>query len=94
MIRSFSSKETLKIWSGYYSRKFPDEIQNRASRKLRQLDAAQNLGDLRKPPGNHLEKLQGDRSGQMSIRINQQWRNCFVWKDSDAFDVEIIDYQK
>ena len=94
MIRTFSSKETLRIWEGHYSRKIPDEIQNRALRKLRQLDAAQNFGDLRNPPGNHLEKLHGDRSGQMSIRINQKWRICFIWKDSDAFDVEIIDYHK
>jgi len=94
MIRTFSSKDSLRIWEGHYSPKIPTEIQNRAMRKLRQLDAAQNISDLRNPPGNHLEKLHGDRSGQMSIRINQRWRICFVWKDPDAFDVEIIDYHK
>ena len=94
MIRSFSSKETARIWEGHYSRKIPNEIQNRALRKLRLLDAAQNITDLRNPPGNQLEKLHGDRSDQMSIRINQQWRICFIWKDSDAFNVEIIDYHK
>ncbi len=94
MIRSFSCKETVKIWKGLYSRKIPGELQNRALRKLRQIDAAQNMEDLRIPPGNHLEKLYGNRSGQMSIRINQKWRICFIWNNSEAFEVEITDYHK
>ncbi len=67
-------------------------VERIALRKLRQLDAATDLGDLASPPGNHLEALKGDRRGQHSIRINDQWRICFVWRDGDAFDVEIVDY--
>lgn len=92
MIQSFNCKETEKIWNGEYSRKFPQDIQSRAIRKLRQLDAAINLDDLRVPPSNHLENLKGDRKGQMSIRINKQWRICFVWINEKAMSVEIIDY--
>ena len=92
MIRSFSCAETEKIWNGRYSRKFPTEIQERALRKLRQIDAALNLDDLKKPPGNRLESLKGNRSGQMSIRINQRWRICFEWEDGQVFDVHIVDY--
>jgi len=92
MIRSFRSKETERIWQGERSRKFPGDIQDRALRKLRQLDAAATLDDLRHPPGNQLEPLKGDRVGQMSIRINRQWRICFRWIDGDATDVEITDY--
>jgi len=73
-------------------RKFPGDIQDRALRKLRQLDAAATVEDLRNPPGNRLEALKGDRAGQMSIRINDQWRICFRWSKSDAYDVEIVDY--
>ena len=92
MIKSFNCKETKKIWSGTYSSKFPTDIQERALRKLRQLDASSILDDLKNPPGNNLEMLKGNRRGQMSIRINQQWRLCFVWKNDGAYNVEIIDY--
>lgn len=92
MIRSFAYKETERIWGGEASRKFPREIQERALRKLRQLDAARTIEDLRNPPSNHLEVLRGDRKGQMSIRINNQWRLCFVWKQDEATDVAIVDY--
>ncbi len=92
MIRSFACKETERIWHGNASRKFPGDIQDRALRKLRQLDASATLDDLRNPPGNRLEALKGDRAGQMSIRINDQWRICFRWAEGDATDVEITDY--
>ena len=77
MIRSFSCRETERVWQGQSSRKFPGEIQVRALRKLRQLDAAATVEDLRNPTGNRLELLKGKRAGQMSIRINDQWRICF-----------------
>ena len=89
MIRSFRCKETERVWQGQSSRKFPSEIQVRALRKLRQLDAAATIEDLRNPPGNHPELLKGKRAGQMSIRINDQWQICFR---CDAEDVEIVDY--
>jgi proteic killer suppression protein len=92
MIRSFRCKETERIWQGDRSRKFPADIQDRALRKLRQLDASQTVEDLRHPPGNGLETLKGERAGQMSIRINDQWRICFRWADPDAHEVEIVDY--
>jgi toxin HigB-1 len=92
MIRSFKCKETEGIWHGHASNKFPPEIQDRALRKLRQLDASRTLDDLRNPPGNRLERLKGGRSGQMNSRINDQWRICFVWVDGDAGAVEIVDY--
>jgi len=92
MIKSFNCKETKKIWAGAYSSRFPVDIQQRALRKLRQLDASNILEDLKNPPGNNLELLKGDRSGQMSIRINQQWRLCFVWKNDGVYEVEIVDY--
>jgi len=92
MIRSFKCKETERIWQGQSSRRFPSGIQNQALRKLRQLDAAATVEDLRNPPGNRLEALKGERAGQMSIRINDQWRICFRWLDGDAMDVEIADY--
>ena len=79
MIRSFSCRETERVWQGQSSRKFPGEIQVRALRKLRQLDAAATVEDLRNPTGNRLELLKGKRAGQMSIRINDQWRICFRW---------------
>jgi len=92
MIRSFRCKETERIWQGLRSRKFPGDMQDRALRKLRQLDASTALDDLRNPPGNRLEALKGDRKGQWSIRISDQWRVCFRWGDGDATDVEIVDY--
>ena len=82
-------QETERIWQGQSSRKFPGDIH---LRKLRQLDAATTVEDLRNPPGNRLETLKGDRAGQMSIRINDQWRICFRWSKGDADDVEIVDY--
>ena len=92
MIVSFADKETEKIWQGLYSRYLPVDIQDRALVKLRLIDAANNLQDLRIPPSNHLEALKGDRKGQMSIRINNQWRICFVFKNGDAHYVQIVDY--
>lgn len=92
MIESFACKETQKIWEGKYSRKLPTDIQARALRKLRQLDASITFNDLKLPPSNRLEALSGNRNGQYSIRINQQWRLCFRWENSTAFDVEIVDY--
>ena len=92
MIKSFRSKETEKIWSGYISRKLPADIQQIARRKLRMLNNAIELKDLRIPPANRLEALQGQRKGQFSIRINQQWRICFQWKNGDALNVEIVAY--
>jgi len=92
MIRSFADPETERIWSGLRSRKLPPEIQAAALRKLRLINQARLLGDLRVPPGNRLEALQADRRGAHSIRINDQWRICFIWKEGAAFDVEIVDY--
>lgn len=92
MIKTFKCKESEKIWNGYYSRKFPSDIQERALRKLRQLEVATCIDDLKNPPSNHLEKLKGSRKNQMSIRVNNQWRLCFVFDGKDAFEVEIIDY--
>ena len=92
MIASFRDKETAKIWEGRRSRRFPTDIQTVALRKLRLLNSARRLEDLRVPPANRLEALKGDRSGQHSIRINDQWRICFVWNEGNAFQVEIVDY--
>jgi proteic killer suppression protein len=92
MIVSFTCKETEKIFQGIRSQKFPPDIQERALRKLRQLEVSANLQDLRVPPGNQLEALSGNMSGQYSIRISKQWRLCFVWKSGNAYEVEIIDY--
>ena len=92
VLRSFSDAETEIIWKGQRSRKLPPEIQEVARRKLRMLNNAQNLGDLRAPPGNRLEALRADRKGQHSIRVNERWRVCFRWRDGDAHDVEIVDY--
>ena len=92
MIESFKCKETQKICQGRKSRKFPPEIQERALRKLRLIEASLNLQDLSHPPGNHLEALSGDRSGQYSIRITKQWRICFSWQEGMAKNVEIVDY--
>jgi proteic killer suppression protein len=92
VILSFACKETEKIWEGKHSRKFPSDIQERALLKLRWMDAANSVQDLRVPPSNHLEALTGNRKGQMSIRINRQWRICFVFEGGDAREVEIVDY--
>ncbi|MGN8160723.1 type II toxin-antitoxin system RelE/ParE family toxin [Salinisphaera sp. RV14] len=92
MIRSFRDREAERIWRGRASRKLPADIQNVARRKLRMLDNAATLDDLRVPPANRLEALKGKRSGQHSIRINQQWRLCFIWNDGQIDDVEIVDY--
>jgi len=92
MILSFSCKETEKIWNGVYSRKFSKGLQQLARRKLRMVCAAKNIKDLQVPPGNCLEKLNGTRKEQFSIRINNQWRICFKWEGSDAKEVIILDY--
>lgn len=92
MIRSFASKETERLFRRQFSRKLPHDIQRRARVKLEILDAAEKLEDLQIPPANHLEKLSGDRKGQHSIRINDQWRLCFQWHEGDAYEVEIVDY--
>ena len=92
MIRSFKCKDTEGIWEGRLSRKFPGAIQDRASRKLRQLDAARTTDDLRNPPGNRLEALKGKLAGFHSIRINDQWRVVFRWTDSGPAEVDIRDY--
>ena len=92
MIRHFKDKEALKVWEGRISRKLPGDIQAIARRKLRMLNNAQQLKDLRVPPANRLEALKGTRKGQHSIRINDQWRVCFVWNNGQADAVEIVDY--
>ena len=92
MIRSFRDRETEKVSSRQRSRRLPPDIQHVALRKLRMLNNAQSLNDLRVPPANRLEKLTGGRSGQYSVRINNRWRICFEWLDGDAYDVEIVDY--
>ncbi len=92
MIKSFRDSETEKIYTRERSRKLPSDIQQVALRKLRMVNNAKTINDLRVPPANRLEKLSGNRAGQYSIRINDQWRICFVWKDGDAIDVEITDY--
>ena len=92
MIRNFADKEAEKIWRGTPSRRLPNDIQAVARRKLRMLNNAETLDDLRIPPANRLEALKGGRKGQHSIRINDQWRVCFSWKGGDAHDVEIVDY--
>jgi len=92
MIKSFKDKETEKLFNRHFSKKLPQNLQHLARRKLVMLDAAPELNALRIPPGNRLEALKGDRKGQHSIRINDQWRVCFRWKTGDAYDVEIADY--
>lgn len=91
MIKSFKDKETEKIYKLEVSKKLPNDIQQTALRKLRMINNAQSINDLRIPPANKLEKLSGDREEQYSIRINNQWRICFTWRDCDAYDVEITD---
>ena len=92
MIRSFKSKETEKIFNRQRPSKLPQDIQQVALRKLRMLNRAMTLQDLQVPPANRLEKLSGDRAGQYSIRINDQWRICFEWQEGDVYYVEIADY--
>lgn len=92
MIRSFRDKETEKVFRRERSRKVSSSIQRITLRKLLLLDAAESVQDLRVPPGNRLEKLVGNRAGQYSIRVNEQWRLCFHWMDGDAHDVELTDY--
>ncbi len=92
MIKTFASKETEKLFQREVSRVLSSDIQRKARQKLEILDAAEKLDDLRVPPGNRLEKLNGNREGQHSIRINQQWRICFRWKNGDCYNVEIVDY--
>lgn len=93
-IKNLTDKETAKLFIGQSSRKLPQHIQRRAMRRLAQLNGAAQLEDLILPPSNHLEQLQGDRKGQFSIRINQQYRVCFVWKSGNVHDVEIVDYHR
>ena len=92
MIKSFACRETERIANDERSSAFPTGVRQGAARKLALLDTATSLNDLRSPPGNRLEKLTGDREGQHSIRINDQFRLCFRWSDGDAYDVEITDY--
>ena len=92
MILSFKDKETESVYNEKFSRKLPNGIQRIALRKMIVLNYAVSLEDLRIPPGNKLEQLHGNRKGQHSIRINDQWRVCFTWKNNNAYDVEIVDY--
>lgn len=92
MIVSFGDDETASIWNGERSRRLPPDVQPAALRKLRLINAARKIDDLRIPPGNRLERLQGDRVGQWSIRINDQWRIVFQWTEGGARDVSIVDY--
>ena len=92
MIKSFKDSETEGVFRRRFSRRLPQDFQRAALRRLTYLHSAKDINDLRSPPANRLEKLYGDREGQYSIRINDQWRICFEWLDGDAFDVEIVDY--
>jgi proteic killer suppression protein len=100
VIKSFADKEAERIFTGQHSHRLPIEIQRRAKMRLDRVAAATDLNDLRVPPSHHLEKLSGDRAGQYSIRVNQQWRVCFLrctqdgvrWQEGHAYDVEIADY--
>lgn len=92
MIKSYGDRDTERIASRAPVKKWSQPLQKATLRKLRILDAAQNLNDLRVPPGNRLERLKGNRAGQHSIRINEQWRICFRWETGDAYDVEVVDY--
>ena len=94
MIQHFGCKETEKIFNRQYSRKLPAAIQQVAFRKLRMLHRSATVEDLRVPPGNRLEALAGKRKGQHSIRINDTWRICFIWRDTNAYEVEIVNYHK
>jgi proteic killer suppression protein len=92
MIKAFKDKEAEKVFNGRFSKKLPHTIQRIAERKLIILHRALNLNDLRVPPANRLESLKGNREGQHSIRINDQWRICFAWREDGVYDVEIVDY--
>jgi toxin HigB-1 len=92
MIRSVRDKRVLEIAAGQVPKRFPPNLMMAAERRVRALTVATSLDDLREPPGNRLESLKGDRSGQFSIRINDQWRLCFRWIDGGADDVELVDY--
>ena len=92
MIRSFADRDTLRVFQRFRVKRFSFDIQRMAYRKMLLIDAAGFIHDLRIPPGNRFEKLVGNRNGQYSIRINEQWRICFNWEGNDAFDVEIADY--
>ena len=92
MIKSFRDKDTERIWNREPSKRLSAELQRTTLRKLVAVDGAEALQDLRIPPGNRLEKLSGSRYGQLSIRINDQWRICFIWKDGNAHEVEVVDY--
>ena len=92
MIKNLKCKENENIFNGKFSKKFPQEIQRRALIKLHSIDVAEDVKDLLIPPSNKLEQLSGNRKGQYSIRINDQYRICFIWHDNNALDVEIVDY--
>jgi len=92
MIKNFKCAETQKIWEGRFSKKLPTDIQHIVRRKLRMLNNAESLEDLKAPPANKLEALKGHLSNKYSIRINNQWRICFSWYEGDAYEVEMIDY--
>ena len=92
MIKTFKCKETQKIYQRVFSKKLPQDIQRASYKKLLMIDASMDIDDLRIPPANRLEKLSGNREGQYSIRINKQYRICFLWENGFAFNVEIVDY--
>lgn len=92
MIKDFGDKETEKIWFGISSKKLPNEIQDRARRKLRMINNSQNINDLKIPPSNRLEAMKGNFKEYYSIRVNNQWRIIFIWKNDNAYQVKIIDY--
>jgi len=94
VIKNFASRETENLFRGRSPQRLPGDLQRRTLRKLSAINASVALGDLRRIPGNQLEKLKGARSGQHSVRINDQWRICFVWRDGDAHEVEIVDYHR
>lgn len=94
MIRSFADKRTAALFAGYSVKNMPSQIQRRARAKLLAVDAAKRIDDLRIPPGNRLEALSGDRHEQHSIRVNDQWRICFQWREGAAWNVEFVDYPK
>ena len=92
MIYSFADRDTERLFARESVRRYPADLQRKILRKLVAVDAAEELGDLGLPPGNRLERLRGDRAGQYSIRVNDQWRICFRWKDGNAYQVQIVDY--
>jgi proteic killer suppression protein len=92
VIKSFGDRDTERLFAREPVRRYPAELRRAMLRKLVAVDAAEALDDLRVPPGNRLEKLRGDRAGQHSIRVNDQWRVCFAWRDGDAYNVSIVDY--